>query len=307
MSGQTQYPVGFVLPPGTPSNATNLQTPGYIIETSADPWATCCPSPWDDYPNPDQQTQFYQLLDQRYGQPTSGVVPIYGQTSMHITDFQYALQNIAQQDPGWFSREGYGPGPGSAPPSQIFPTQAEAHDAQYAYNICNQVLSYSAQLNGVGGTGSVGAETYVAAGPGVGFILPSGAQSNATNLQSYPFTINASVNPWGFLNNPYGVPNPQQQSEWIQLVGQRYGQPVPGDVLPYPGGAYHSTDFQAALTAIADLDPGWFQKQGYGPGPRGLNGKPTQLEVHDAQYAQGISNEIIRYAAQIQKRQGRFR
>lgn len=136
---------------------------------------------------------------------------------------------------------------------------------------------------------------------GVGFVLPNGTRSNATNLVTPGVPINLAVDPWSILADPsYGVPTPQQQSQWNQLCCQRYGQPKPGYPLPEPGTAMHSTDFQSALQTIAQLDPGWFAEQGYGPGPAGRNGIPTQLEIHDAQYAMSICNQVIQHAAEIQ-------
>lgn len=135
---------------------------------------------------------------------------------------------------------------------------------------------------------------------GVGFTLPENTRSNATNLVTPGAFINLSVDPWSILADPYGVPTPAQQAEWQKLCCQRYGQPKAGYPLPEPGTALHSTDFQSALTAIAELDPGWFQAKGYGPGPAGRNGNPTQLEYHDAQYAQNICTEVIQHAAEIQ-------
>jgi hypothetical protein len=137
---------------------------------------------------------------------------------------------------------------------------------------------------------------------GVGFILPKNTRSNATNLVTPGFFIDLSVDPWSILADPdYGVPmTPQQQAEWQKLVCQRYGQPTPGaNVLPLPGTAMHSDAFKSALEAIAQLDPGWFQREGYGPGPAGRNGISTQLEIHDAQYAP-FCQEVVDHSAQIQ-------
>ncbi len=146
---QAQYiPVGFTLPAGTRSNATNLVTPGYVIDEAADPWGTCCKDPWTNYPPPEQKNPFYQLIYKRYGTPKPpDLMPLYGQTAMHITDFQSALQTIAQQDPGWFNQQGYGPGPAAPKAGEtIFPTETESHDAQYAFNICLAVLEHAKEL-----------------------------------------------------------------------------------------------------------------------------------------------------------------
>ncbi|MES1243779.1 MAG: hypothetical protein ABUT39_19395 [Acidobacteriota bacterium] len=134
----------------------------------------------------------------------------------------------------------------------------------------------------------------------VGFKLPAGTKSNAKNLQVPGSVIDQSADPWSILSDPYGVPTPAQQAQWNQLCCQRYGQPKSGFILPEPGGALHSTDYQAALTAIAQLDPGWFVRMGFGPGPSGPNPSPTQVEYHDAQYAQGISDQVIQHARELQ-------
>ncbi len=151
---QPKYiPVGFTLPHGTQSNAKNLVKPGYVIDQSAEPWATCCKDPWTNYPPAENNDRFYVLLRQRYGEPKPpGPVPEYGQTAMHITDFQSALQTIAQQDPGWFKQQGYGPGPARPKADEtIFPTETESHDAQYASNICKAVLDRATELGLSGG------------------------------------------------------------------------------------------------------------------------------------------------------------
>jgi hypothetical protein len=134
----------------------------------------------------------------------------------------------------------------------------------------------------------------------VGFKLPAGTRSNARNLQQPGSVMDLSADPWSILADPYGVPTKQQQPEFQRLCALRYGQPKAGFPLPEPGGAFHSTDYEAALIAIAQLDAGWFVRMGFGPGPSGANPSPTQLETHDAQYAQGISDQVIQHAKELQ-------
>jgi hypothetical protein len=143
-----RIPVGFKLPPGTKSNAKNLKVPGTPIDQSADPWSLC-KDPWTNCPTPDKVPQFNQLLCKRYGQPRlpNDPLPHYGQTALHITDFQAALEMIALKDPGWFKLKGYGPGPGVPQPGEtIYPTELESHDAQYAWNICKTVIAHAKEL-----------------------------------------------------------------------------------------------------------------------------------------------------------------
>ena len=145
--GTTNIPVGFKLPAGTMSNAKNLVTPGYVIDQSANPWSLC-KDPWTNFPPPDKVAQFNELLRKRYGQPKPpDPLPHYGQTAMHLSDFEAALETIAKEDPGWFKLRGYGPGPAVPKPGEVIvPTWMERHDAQYGWNICKQVLARAKEL-----------------------------------------------------------------------------------------------------------------------------------------------------------------
>jgi hypothetical protein len=136
-------PVGFKLPAGTRSNAKNLVTPGSVIDQSADPWSLC-KDPWTNFPPPDKVAQFNDLLRKRYGQPKPpDPLPHYGQTALHLPDFQAALEMIAAKDPGWFKLKGFGPGPAGP---NAYPTQLESHDAQHAFNICKTVIAKAKEL-----------------------------------------------------------------------------------------------------------------------------------------------------------------
>ena len=135
--------------------------------------------------------------------------------------------------------------------------------------------------------------------PGVGFVLPPNVQSNARNLVQPLSLINTAVDPWGFLGNPYGTPTRAQRPQWIKLVCQRYGQPKEGFVLPEPGTSAHSTSAEEDLETIALQDPTWFSRERLGPGPAGRNGRPTQLEIHDVQYAKGVREKVARRAKEL--------
>ncbi len=142
--------------------------------------------------------------------------------------------------------------------------------------------------------------------PGVGFVLPLKTLTNTKNLANpgQLTYIDTAADPWGFLGNPYGTPARAQRAQWNKLVCQRYGQPKEGDILPYPGTAVHSTSPEEDLETIATEDPGWFKTVGYGPGPAGRNGKPTQLEVHDVQYAKGVREKVARHAKELRTPEG---
>ena len=298
MPDAKQPGVGFVLPPNVQSNATNLETPGQIINTAVDPWGFL----GDPYgvPGPQQQAQWQNLVCQRYGQPKPGenVLPLPG-TARHSTDIEADLRDIAQLDPGWFKTMGYGPGPEGRNGE---PTQLEVHDVQYGRRVMEDVRNHAKKVRTSGGVGQPpqGGPWIRGDAPGVGFVLPQGTCSNAGNLKTPLQPMDLSADPWGFLGNPNGVPTSAQQPEWQQLVRQRYGEPRDGDLLPLPGSALHSTDYEAALAAIVEFDPGWFQSRGLGPGPNGRDGQPTQLEIHDAQYANGLADQIIEHARDIQ-------
>ena len=106
----------------------------------------------------------------------------------------------------------------------------------------------------------------------VGFRLPSGARSRANTARGY--LIRQDALPWGPDGNTV-------QPNFPQLAALRYGGTLaPGASAPDVTGL-HVTDYEAALTMIASLDPEWCRQVG---GTPCRPGRPSQQESHDAQY-----------------------
>ncbi len=106
----------------------------------------------------------------------------------------------------------------------------------------------------------------------VGFRLPNGARSRANTARGY--LIRQDALPWGPDGNTV-------QPDFPQLASLRYGGTLAaGGSAPDVTGL-HVTDYEAALTMIASLDPEWCRQVG---GTPCRPGRPSQQESHDAQY-----------------------
>lgn len=106
----------------------------------------------------------------------------------------------------------------------------------------------------------------------VGFRLPNGSRSRANTAKGYLIRLDAL--PWGADGNTV-------QPNFIQLAALRYGGTFAADTKAPDVSGLHVTDYEAALTMIASLDPEWCRNVGGSPCHPG---RPTQQESHDAQY-----------------------
>lgn len=106
----------------------------------------------------------------------------------------------------------------------------------------------------------------------VGFRLPNGARSRANTARGY--LIRQDALPWGADGNTV-------QPNFAQLATLRYGGTLAADTKAPDVSGLHVTDYEAALTMIASLDPEWCRNVG---GTPCRPGRPSQQESHDAQY-----------------------
>lgn len=120
----------------------------------------------------------------------------------------------------------------------------------------------------------------------VGFRLPNGARSRANTAKGY--LIRQDALPWGADGNTV-------QPDFVQLATLRYGGTLAPDTKAPDVSGLHVTDYEAALTMIASLDPEWCRNVG---GTPCRPGRPTRQESHDAQYW-SFGNRVIERAREL--------